>query len=93
LAFGIIATKRRKKKQDPKNPVLQLPENNRPKDPEESIDQLFNKTEESVDHLFNKILEEEEHKIENENIPDYEKDEKKKKKYIKVVRARQLLDE
>jgi len=58
-----------------------LPESNKPKDPEES-----------VDHLFNKILEVEEHKIETENIPDYEKDEMKKKKYIKLARARQILD-
>jgi hypothetical protein len=93
LAFGIIALKSRKKKQDPKNPAVKLPNSNKPKDPEESIDQLFNKTEENIDNLFNKILETEEHKIESENIPDYEKSELLKKKYVKVARARQILDE
>jgi hypothetical protein len=94
LSFGIVAIKRRKKKQDPKNPaVKKLPNSNQPKDPEESIDHLFNKTEESIDNLFNKILETEENKIENENIPDYEKSELLKKKYVKVARARQILDE
>ncbi len=93
LASGIVAIKRRKKKQDPKSPTIQLPESNKPKDPEESIDHLFNKTEESIDNLFNKILETEEHKIENENIPDYEKSELLKKKYVKVARARQILEE
>jgi len=93
LAFGIVAIKRRKKKQDPKNPVVKLPNSNKPKDPEESIDHLFNKTEESIDNLFNKILETEEHKIENDDIPDYEKSELLKKKYVKVARARQILEE
>jgi len=92
-AFGIVALKRRKKKQDPKNPAVKLPNSNKPKDPEESIDHLFNKTEESIDNLFNKILETEEHKIENEDIPDYEKSELLKKKYVKVARARQILEE
>jgi hypothetical protein len=93
LAFGIVAIKRRKKKQDPKNPAVKLPNSNKPKDPEESIDNLFNKTEENIDNLFNKILETEENKIENENIPDYEKSELLKKKYVKVARARQVLEE
>jgi hypothetical protein len=93
LAFGIVAIKRRKKKQDPKNPAVKLPNSNKPKDPEGSIDHLFNKTEESIDNLFNKILETEEHKIENDDIPDYEKSELLKKKYVKVARARQILEE
>ncbi len=93
LAFGIVAIKRRKKKQDPKNPSVKLPNSNKPKDPEESIDHLSNKTEESIDNLFNKILETEEHKIENEDITDYEKSELLKKKYVKVARARQILEE
>jgi hypothetical protein len=93
LALGIVAIKSRKKKQDPKNPAVKLSNSNKPKDPDESIDQLFNKTEESIDNLFNKILETEEHKIENEDIPDYEKSELLKKKYVKVARARQILEE
>jgi len=93
LALGIFVSRRRKKKQDPKNPIVQLPESNKLKGSGESIDQLFNKTEESVDRLFDKLLMEQELKIENENLPDHEKEERKKKKYVNVARARQILEE
>ena len=81
LALGLIVIKMRKKKQNPIIVDDQLSESIKPM-----------KSEDKVDYLFDEILNEEERRIENEPIPDDEKEDKKKKKYAKIARARELLD-
>jgi len=81
LALGLILIKTRKKKPNRIIPDDQLSEIKKPVKPQEKMV-----------YLFDEILKEEERKIEDEPIPANEKEEKKKKKYAKVARARQLLD-
>ena len=81
LIFGLILKKRRKTNQDQVIPLNQVSNDNNSVDPDEKIASLFNE-----------ILKVDEQKVEAKTLSDDE-EERQRKKYIKIARARALLED
>ena len=81
MTTGLILTKKRNKKQDTILPANQPSINEKPVDPDEQIA-----------HLFNEILKVDEQKNEDK-VSLEDEEEKKRKKYVRIARARAILEE